>query len=75
MKKLLKSPWLELSVMRGVVLLSFAALMLIIKGAEKHSYRNGRLYLGMAPYLRWAIISLFSALWLVGKFPKPGSSR
>lgn len=34
MQKLPKSPWLELIVMCGVVILSFAALMLITKGAE-----------------------------------------
>jgi len=34
MKKLLKSPWLELSLMCGVVILSYTALMLITKGAE-----------------------------------------
>ena len=32
--KLLKSPWLELSLMSGVVILSFVALTLITKGAE-----------------------------------------
>ena len=34
MKTLLKSPWLELTTMSVVVILSFAALMLITKGAE-----------------------------------------
>ena len=34
MSKLLKSPWLELSLMCGVVILSYIALMLITKGAE-----------------------------------------
>ena len=32
--KLPKSPWLELNLMYGVVILSFASLMLITKGAE-----------------------------------------
>jgi len=34
MNKLLKSPWLELVVMCGVVILSYIALMLISRGAE-----------------------------------------
>ena len=34
MNKLLKSPWLELIVMCGVVILSYIALMLISIGAE-----------------------------------------
>ena len=34
MKRLLKSPWLELIVMSGVVILSYTALMFITRGAE-----------------------------------------
>ena len=76
MKRLLKSPWLELSLMCGVVILSFAALSFLGFGIPPPALSwggmlsgQGRIYMLRAPWMAfWPGLALASVVYGINMF-------